>query len=58
MPPQSSPVYVVAYLGLFVTVMRAFLVRAQLLPATCSRCGLRFERKRLGENVCRCVSER
>jgi hypothetical protein len=55
---QSSPVFLVAYLGLFVALMRALLVRAQVLPATCSRCGLRFERKRLGENVCRCISER
>jgi hypothetical protein len=55
---QTSPVFLVAYLGLFVALMRALLVRAQVLPPTCARCGLKFERKRLGENVCRCLSDK
>jgi hypothetical protein len=36
------------------TLMRALFVKADLLPATCARCGLRFERRALGEPVCRC----
>ncbi|MDQ2982386.1 MAG: hypothetical protein M3R70_00455 [Actinomycetota bacterium] len=51
---QSSPAYLVPYLLLFVAFMRALLVRAEVLPPTCARCGLKYERKHLGENVCRC----
>jgi len=36
------------------TLMRALFVKAHLLPATCARCGLRFERRALGDPVCRC----
>ena len=36
------------------TVARAVLVYAQKLPPTCARCGLKFERRHLGEPVCRC----
>ena len=42
------------YLFLWATLMRALLVKARVLPATCARCGLRFERASLGEQVCRC----
>jgi uncharacterized Zn finger protein (UPF0148 family) len=35
-------------------LMRALLVTAAILPATCARCGLRFERRHLGETVCSC----
>jgi hypothetical protein len=44
----------IAYLFLWATLMRALLVKAQVLPATCARCGRRFERRVLGEPVCRC----
>ncbi len=36
------------------TVARAMLVHVQKLPPTCSSCGRRFERRRLGEPVCGC----
>ena len=36
------------------TLMRALFVKADLLPPTCARCGLRFERRALGERVCGC----
>jgi len=39
------------------TLMRALLVKADLLPATCARCGLRLERRALGEPVCGCTDE-
>jgi hypothetical protein len=44
--------FVVFYLFLWATLMRALLVKAQILPATCARCGLAFERRALGEAVC------
>lgn len=42
------------YLVLWATLMRALLVRANLAPPTCARCGLRLERRELGEPVCSC----
>ncbi len=51
---MNSPLYVLSYLGLWVVLMRALLVRAAILPPTCARCGLRFERRHLGETVCSC----
>jgi hypothetical protein len=35
-------------------VARAVLVYAQVLPPTCTDCGLKLERRYLGESVCRC----
>jgi hypothetical protein len=35
-------------------VARAVLVYAQKLPPTCGSCGLRLERRYLGETVCGC----
>jgi len=35
-------------------LMRALFVKASLLPPTCARCGLRLERRAMGERVCRC----
>jgi len=51
---MTSPVLVVPYLALWAALMRALLVKAAVLPATCARCGLRFERRELGEVVCSC----
>jgi hypothetical protein len=42
------------YVFLWATLMRALLVKARVLPATCARCGLGFERRALGEPVCSC----
>jgi hypothetical protein len=44
----------VPYLVFWATLMRALLVRAQIAPAMCGRCGLKLERSQLGESVCRC----
>jgi len=49
-----SGTYLIAYALLWATLMRALLVKASVLPATCARCGLRFERRALGETVCAC----
>jgi hypothetical protein len=35
-------------------VARAVLVYARVLPPTCGECGLKLERRYLGESVCRC----
>jgi hypothetical protein len=43
---------VVPYLVLWATLMRALLVRAQIAPPLCSRCGLKLERSELGESIC------
>jgi hypothetical protein len=50
---MSGP-FLLGYVFLWATLMRTLLVKAQVLPATCARCGLRYERQALGESVCRC----
>jgi hypothetical protein len=49
-----SGLYLVCYVFLWATLMRALLVKARVLPPTCARCGLPYERRALGERVCRC----
>ena len=44
----------ICYFAVWATLMRALLVKADLLPPTCGRCGLRFERSALGQPVCSC----
>ena len=44
---------VLALVLFWATLMRALFVKADLLPPTCARCGLRFERRAMGERVCR-----
>ena len=46
------------YLVLWAVLMRALCVRAGIVPRSCSRCGLGFERRELGEPVCSCGSAR
>ena len=46
--------WLLVYGFVWATLMRALLVRAKVLPATCARCGRVFERRALGEQVCRC----
>jgi len=43
----------IAYGVLWATLMKPLLERAQLIPASCARCGKRFERRELGEPICR-----
>jgi hypothetical protein len=45
---------VVPYLVLWAALMRALLVRAQIAPPLCARCGRKLERSQLGEQICRC----
>jgi hypothetical protein len=51
----SSPAALIPYLAFWATLMRALFVRAQLLPPTCTRCGMQFERRELGEAICTCA---
>jgi len=44
----------VPYLVLWAALMRALLVRAQIAPPLCGRCGLKLERSQLGEQICSC----
>ena len=46
--------YLIVYVLLWATLMRALLVRARVLPPTCARCGLPFERRAMGDRVCGC----
>jgi hypothetical protein len=50
-----STTFVIPWFAFWATLMRALFVSAQLLPATCARCGLRYERRALGETVCSCA---
>ena len=51
---MNSPALVIPYLALSAALMLALLVRAEVLPPTCGRCGLHYERAYLGELVCSC----
>ena len=43
------------YVMLWIVLMRALLVRGNVLDPTCPRCGLKLERRQLGEPVCGCA---
>jgi hypothetical protein len=51
---MKDPALVIPYIVLWTAMMRALLVRADILPPTCGRCGHRYERRDLGEPVCSC----
>ncbi len=44
------------YAALWILLFRALLVGARIIPASCSRCGLLFERRELGQKICGCRS--
>lgn len=50
----QSAEFALPYLVLWAAMVRALLVKARLAPRSCARCGRLFERKSLGEPVCRC----
>jgi hypothetical protein len=50
-----SLAWIAPYAMLWLVLMRALLVRARVLAPTCSRCGLKLERDRLGQRVCACA---
>jgi len=45
---------VLTYAVLWATLLRALLVQAKVLPASCARCGRHVERQALGDAVCAC----
>ena len=52
--PRDVPLALVLVSMAWMTVARAVLVFAQKLPPTCRNCGLKLERRYLGESVCSC----
>ena len=50
---MSGPI-LISYVLLWATLLRALLVKARILPPTCARCGLLYERSTLGQRVCSC----
>jgi hypothetical protein len=52
--PRDVPLALVLVGMAWMTVARAVLVFAQKLPPTCRNCGLKLERRYLGESVCNC----
>jgi hypothetical protein len=46
----------VGYAVLWIVLIKALFVRARVIPAECPRCGLRYERRELGGEICRCGS--
>jgi len=53
-PPSVPATFVLPYLVLWAALVRALLVKANIAPRTCGRCGRTFERRTLGEPVCHC----
>jgi hypothetical protein len=52
--PRDVPLALLLISMAWMTVARAVLVFAQKLPPTCRDCGLKLERRYLGESVCSC----
>ena len=52
--PRDVPLALLLISMAWMTVARAVLVFAQKLPPTCRHCGLKLERRYLGESVCSC----
>jgi hypothetical protein len=50
----SNPGLVLVYFVFWAGLLQALLVKAQVVPPACGRCGLRLERKHLGAPVCSC----
>jgi hypothetical protein len=54
MLPRDVPLALLLVSMAWMTVARAVLVFAQKLPPTCRDCGMKLERRYLGEPVCSC----
>jgi hypothetical protein len=44
----------VSYAVLWATLFKALLARARVIPSECARCGMLYERRELGQSICRC----
>jgi hypothetical protein len=51
---MTSPVMIALFLVVWAVLLKALAAAADPARATCARCGRPFERRRLGEPVCRC----
>jgi hypothetical protein len=51
---MTSPLLIGLYLTVWAVLMRALAIATKPGRATCARCGRPFERRRLGDPVCRC----
>jgi len=45
-----------AYAAFWLTLMQPLLVRARVIPASCTRCARHLERQELGEPICGCAA--
>ena len=51
---RVTPLLAAPYLMFWIALIRALLVRAQVLTPLCCRCGRKYERGYLGEPICSC----
>jgi hypothetical protein len=51
---MTSPLVIALFLVVWAVLMRAMAAASDPARRACARCGRPFERKRLGEPVCRC----
>jgi hypothetical protein len=51
---MTSAYFILPYLVLSAALVRALLVGAKVVPPACRHCGRSFERRTMGEPVCRC----
>jgi hypothetical protein len=52
----QSAEFTLPYFVLWAALLRALLVKGNIAPRSCERCGRLFERRSLGEPVCRCAA--
>jgi hypothetical protein len=50
----TSSAFLVPWAMVWIVLLRALLVEAELLPRTCGGCGRALERSHLGEEICSC----
>jgi hypothetical protein len=50
----TSMAFLVPWAMVWVVLLRALLVQADILPKTCRTCGLPLERREPGDEICRC----
>lgn len=50
----TSSVFLVPWAMVWIVLLRALLVQADILPRTCRKCGLPLERRAPGDDICRC----
>lgn len=46
--------FTLPYVVLWAVLLRALLIKSQIAPQSCGRCGYALERRAVGEPICRC----